>query len=213
MKLFSIVFNNFLVNTYLASSENKETILIDPAFSTSFEQEKIMQIIKNEELKIKYIIFTHTHVDHICGCEFIKNLYPKVPIMMHKDALLLYQKYNQYSSIMGFKEQQLPFVEFYIEDNQEIKIGNDVFSILHTPGHAPGSICIYNQKDNIVFTGDTLFHQSIGRTDLFGGSYKTLIDSIETKLLPLPPKTEVFPGHGDNTTIEFETNNNPFLHK
>lgn len=211
MKIFSIPFNHFLVNTYILQSENNDALLIDPACSNTEEEEILASLIKEKKSIIKYIIFTHTHIDHIAGAEFAKKTYPNAVMMMHKDALPLYQHADNFCLVMGFEKQNLPEVNQFIDENYTINIGGETLSIFHTPGHANGSICLYNQKDGFVITGDVLFQQSIGRTDLPGGNYKNLIDNIKNKLLTLPPETKVFPGHGDVTSIAFEKKNNPFL--
>jgi len=211
MEIITIPFNHFLVNTYLLVADNKETMLIDPACANASEEDKLKSIVADHQLIIRYILFTHTHIDHIAGAEFAKKTFPEAQLLMHKDAEQLYQHADNFSTVMGFNEQNLPAVDGYVEDNQEIKLGNENIKIIHTPGHANGSICIYHQKNKFVVVGDVLLNNSIGRTDLPGGSYDTLINSIKTKLLTLAPETKVFPGHGDMTTIEYEIENNPFL--
>lgn len=211
MKILSVPFNHFLVNTYILYTENNEAVLVDPACATDFEQNKLLEIMDEFQLKIFYIIFTHTHIDHIAGAEFSKTKFPEAKLMMHHEAETLYNHADNFCLVMGFEKQNLPVVDEYITDNQILKIGNDELKIIFTPGHANGSICLYNEKDGFVLTGDVLFNQSIGRTDLPGGSFETLINSLKTKLLVLPPETNVFPGHGDATTIGYEINNNPFL--
>lgn len=211
MKIYSIPFNHFLVNTYVLYAQNNEAILVDPACSNELERDKLSSLIEEKKINIKYILFTHTHIDHIAGTEFAKKTYPNAVLMMYKDALPLYQHADNFCMVMGFDKQNLPEVDEFLEDNQVITLGNDTLKVLHTPGHANGSICLYNAKDGFVITGDVLFCQSIGRTDLPGGNYDNLINSINNKLMVLPPETKVFPGHGDTTTIEFEKKNNPFL--
>lgn len=211
MKIFSIPFNHFLVNTYILQSENNDSLLIDPACSNKQEEESLASLIEEKKSIIKYIIFTHTHIDHIAGAEFAKKNYPDAVLMMHKDANPLYQHADNFCLVMGFENQTLPEVDQFIDENNSIDIGGEKLNILHTPGHANGSICLYNQKDGFIITGDVLFQQSIGRTDLPGGNYNNLIDNIKNKLLTLPPETKVFPGHGDVTSIAFEKKNNPFL--
>lgn len=211
MKIISLVFNHFLVNTYLLYAENNDTILVDPACSNEMEEEKLKDIIAQHQLHIKYILFTHTHIDHIAGSEFAKKSYPEAKLIMHKEALPLYNNADNFCLVMGFNKQNLPSPDNYVEDNQIINLGGENLKVLHTPGHANGSICLYNEKNNFVLSGDVLFRQSIGRSDLPGGNYDSLINSIQTKLFTLPQHTKVFPGHGDVTDIGFEIKNNPFL--
>lgn len=211
MKIYAIPFNHFLVNTYILQTGNNDALLIDPACSNAQEEESLVSLIEEKKSLIKYIVFTHTHIDHIAGAEFAKRTYPDAVLVMHKDALPLYQNADNFCLVMGFEKQILPQINQFIDENSTLDIGGEKLHILHTPGHANGSICLYNQKDGFVITGDVLFQQSIGRTDLPGGNYNNLIDSIKTKIMTLPLETKVFPGHGDVTSIAFEKKNNPFL--
>lgn len=211
MKVFVIPFNHFLVNTYILQSDNNDALLIDPACSNTEEEESLVSLIEEKKSRIKYIVFTHTHSDHIAGAEFAKKTYPNAVLMMHKDAYPLYQHADNFCLVMGFEKQNLPEVNQFIDENSILDIGGEKLQLLHTPGHANGSISLYNQKGSFVITGDVLFHQSIGRADLPGGNYKNLMDSIKNKLMTLPLETKVFPGHGDPTSIAFEMKNNPFL--
>lgn len=211
MKVISVVFNHFLVNTYLLYAENNDSILVDPACSNEMEEEKLKNVIAQHQLNIKYILFTHTHIDHIAGSEFSKKTYPEAKLMMHKEALPLYEHADNFCLVMGFNKQNLPNPDDFLEDNQIISLDGESIKVLHTPGHANGSICLYNEKNDFVLSGDVLFRQSIGRTDLPGGNYDWLIQSIQSKLFTLPQLTKVFPGHGDVSDIGFEMKNNPFL--
>ena len=211
MKILTLVFNHFLVNTYLIYADNNDCVLIDPACNNEMEEQKLQEVISNHKLSIKYILLTHTHIDHIAGCEFAKKTYSKAKLVMHKDALPLYENANNFTMVMGFNKQNLPEVDEFITEDQYIELGEDKLKVIHTPGHANGSICLYAEKYGFVVSGDVLFLQSIGRSDLPGGNHQTLLNSIKNKLLSLPPDTKVFPGHGDATDIAFEKENNPFL--
>lgn len=211
MKVISLVFNHFLVNTYLLYAENNDAILVDPACSNEMEEDKLKDVIAQYQLNVKYILFTHTHIDHIAGSEFSKKTYSEAKLMMHQDALPLYEHADNFCMVMGFNKQNLPNPDDFLEDNQILSLGGESIKVLHTPGHANGSICLYNEKNNFVLSGDVLFRQSIGRTDLPGGNYDWLINSIQSKLFTLPQLTKVFPGHGDVSDIGFEIKSNPFL--
>ncbi|MDD3690735.1 MAG: MBL fold metallo-hydrolase [Bacteroidales bacterium] len=211
MKILTLVFNHFLVNTYLIYADNNDCVLIDPACNNEMEEQKLQEVISNHKLSIKYILLTHTHIDHIAGCEFAKKMYHNAKLVMHKDALPLYENANNFTMVMGFNKQNLPEVDEFITEDQYIELGEDKLKVIHTPGHANGSICLYAEKYGFVVSGDVLFLQSIGRSDLPGGNHQTLLNSIKNKLLSLPPDTKVFPGHGDATDIAFEKENNPFL--
>ncbi|NLO42355.1 MAG: MBL fold metallo-hydrolase [Bacteroidales bacterium] len=211
MKILTLVFNHFLVNTYLIYADNNDCVLIDPACNNEMEEQKLQEVISNHKLSIKYILLTHTHIDHIAGCEFAKKMYHNAKLVMHKEALPLYENANNFTMVMGFNKQNLPEVDEFIAEDQYIELGEDKLKVIHTPGHANGSICLYAEKYGFVVSGDVLFLQSIGRSDLPGGNHQTLLNSIKNKLLSLPPDTKVFPGHGDATDIAFEKENNPFL--
>lgn len=211
MKILTLVFNHFLVNTYLIYADNNDCVLIDPACNNEMEEQKLQEVISNHKLSIKYILLTHTHIDHIAGCEFAKKTYRNAKLVMHKDALPLYENANNFTMVMGFNKQNLPEVDEFIAEDQYIELGEYKLKVIHTPGHANGSICLYAEKYGFVVSGDVLFLQSIGRSDLPGGNHQTLLNSIKNKLLSLPPDTKVFPGHGDATDIAFEKENNPFL--
>jgi glyoxylase-like metal-dependent hydrolase (beta-lactamase superfamily II) len=146
------------------------------------------------------------------GCRLIADAFPQATLWMHEESLDLYQQVNDYAMLMGFsKIADIPQPDGYLKDADVRKLGELTLQILHTPGHAPGSICIYCPEAEIVFTGDVLFKDSIGRTDLQGGSFDVLQDMIQTKLFTLPQQTVVLPGHGDQTTIGYEQQYNPFL--
>ncbi|MDX9889341.1 MAG: MBL fold metallo-hydrolase, partial [Bacteroidales bacterium] len=176
MKILTLVFNHFLVNTYLIYADNNDCVLIDPACNNEMEEQKLQEVISNHKLSIKYILLTHTHIDHIAGCEFAKKMYHNAKLVMHKDALPLYENANNFTMVMGFNKQNLPEVDEFIAEDQYIELGEDKLKVIHTPGHANGSICLYAEKYGFVVSGDVLFLQSIGRSDLPGGNHQTLLN-------------------------------------
>jgi glyoxylase-like metal-dependent hydrolase (beta-lactamase superfamily II) len=211
VKVLRTVFNSYLVNSYILIASDHQAILIDPACSNQNESERLQKIIEKHDIHLTGMIATHTHADHVMGVKLIMDIYPNIPFLMHREAYPLYTMTNDYSIIMGFEKRELPAPAQYVTDGEKLRVSDIELEVLYTPGHAPGSICLYNKEENIVFSGDVLFRNSIGRTDLPGGNFDVLRSSIYEKLFILPLETDVFPGHGDSTTIGFEKENNPFL--
>lgn len=183
-------------NCYLVYDENKKLgILIDPAV---FEQ-KILDFIKKENLKIEYILLTHGHFDHTSGADaFAKKLGAK--ICLHQDDLLLTRGLaRSVGRIWGYKSKSFQ-PDIFLNDGQKFKVGDLEFEVIHTPGHSEGGVCFYFEKQKVIFSGDTLFAGSYGRTDLPGGDEEKIFESIK-KLLKLPPETKVYPGHGEETKV------------
>jgi len=160
---------------------------------------------------LKRVLNTHLHFDHQFGNKFLFTTYGIKPEAGKEDEYLLENVIAQTRSFGMAVDEEAQSLGGYITDNQEIKFGNTTLVALHVPGHSPGHMAFYDQKDGILFAGDVLFRGSIGRTDLPKGDYATLILSITNKLLPLPDSTVVYSGHGPSTTIGFERKNNPFL--
>lgn len=205
MKVVRIPAGIYAANCYLVYSENnKEAIVIDPGGDV----DDIIAQIENLGLDIKYIILTHGHGDHIGGVRELKK-YKNVPVAIHKDDEdLLNDGEKNLSSIMAMGTIE-ETADILLNEGDKIHFGNLTGKIIHTPGHTPGGITI--EIDNGLFTGDTLFAGSIGRTDLLGGCFENIISSIKNKLLIYPDDTIVYPGHGPTSTIEKEKRFNPFL--
>ena len=189
--------------------ETKEAIVIDPAFSTEAEGKKtVLQLIETNGLDAKYIINTHGHADHVSGNGVVKKATGALILIHELDAPLLGVSGQEWASMFGIRLTSPPADET-LHEGDTITIGTVTLSVLHTPGHTPGGISLIGT--DCVFVGDTLFNGSIGRTDLPGGSYKQIINSIEQKLVTLPDNYTVYPGHGSTTTIAEEKRSNPFL--
>ncbi len=204
----TIVVNHFQVNNYLVICEKtKEAALID----AGGDIDKVLNTAKKYNANIKYVLNTHGHVDHVAGiCELKEKTGAKV--FLHKDDNFLIGHYKDHAQIYGFQKENAPEIdEFIKEDGFEIKLGELVVKTIHTPGHSKGSVCYV--IDNAMFAGDTLFCESVGRTDLPGGSYEELKDSIENKLFTLSDDIKVYPGHGASTSIGHEKKYNPFFGK
>jgi len=198
----------FEVMTYLlADLESGEAVVIDPAGRL----EEIKQIVESNSLEVKLVVATHGHVDHILELKGFQSAFGSKAAMHDLDHRLLKEGYDSlFGDISEFKELA---INHYLEDNQIIYLGKHPIKVLHTPGHTPGSVCLL--IENNIFTGDTLFVGAVGRTDLKGGSFETLLDSIKRKILPLPDETIVWPGHdyGDTptSTIGRERQENPYI--
>ena len=209
MKIKKFTFNSFQENTYIVHS-NKECMIIDPGCNTPEEENLIQQYISDNQLIPKELINTHCHLDHIFGNHFISNTYNLTPKMHEKDLPLL-TKAVDIGKLYNVNLTPPPVNVQYIYENEIISLGNTSWEVIFTPGHAPGHICLLNNADKILLGGDVLFLMSIGRTDLPLSNHDDLIDSIKNKLFILDDDVEVFCGHGNNTTIGFEKQNNPFV--
>jgi len=205
-KIFNVL-PEFGTNTYLVWDEKSgEAAIIDPAS----ESQELINKIKNMDITLKYLISTHAHGDHIGGNESINNNFD-VKICIHKeDVAALSDSTLNLSSFIS-SELKAPQADIILNDGDILKLGNNELKIIHTPGHTKGGICILT--GNLLFSGDTLFAEGIGRADLPGGDYATLLNSIKTKLLTLDGNIIVFPGHGPSSTIEDEKVGNPFVGK
>lgn len=211
IKVKVFTFNLFSENTLLLwDDETRETAVVDPGTSSIDEENILADFISSENLKVKYLINTHCHIDHILGCKFIKEKYNPLYYAPEKDIPLL-ENAQQQAQMFDIILNEPPKPEQLITETTELFLGNSKLKFLFTPGHTPGEYCIYLEKEKICITGDVLFYESIGRTDLWGGDYNTLINSIEKKLLTLPDEVEIFPGHGETSTIGYERQYNPFL--
>ena len=211
MKILRTVCNSYLVNSYLLIAKDNTGVLIDPACSSKEEFDRLLKIINDYTLNMAATIITHPHADHVMGAQFMIDTFPQAELLMHKEGFPLYQTMNDYSLIMGFGKREIPQPTRFVTDNEILNFSDIELEVLYTPGHAPGSICLYGKDNDVVFSGDVLFQNSIGRTDLPGGNFNMLKKSISEKLFTLPENTLVLPGHGDQTTIEFEKEHNPFL--
>ena len=209
VKVFT--FNLFAENTFVIwDDETKEAAIIDPGNSTNEEQKILTNFISSQNLNIKYLINTHCHIDHILGCSFVKKEYNPLYYAPEKDLILL-ENAHQQAQMFDINFQQPPKPDKLIDEELELTLGISKIKFLFTPGHTPGEYCLYLEKEKICITGDVLFKEGIGRTDLWGGDYNTLINSIENKLLTLPDDVIIYPGHGDSSTIGYEKQYNPFL--
>jgi glyoxylase-like metal-dependent hydrolase (beta-lactamase superfamily II) len=205
-RVHTIVVGRLQTNCYILQSDTA-AIVIDPGD----EPERIVRFVHDIKVKPSQIIATHTHFDHVLGVDAIRAKL-KIPFSIHRDDLsMLESMQSRVRQIMEFEVPPPPKVDSYLKDGDVLKMGEDTIRVLHTPGHSPGSISL--SGTGYVFTGDALFNQSIGRTDLPGGDLQTLIHSIKDRLFKLDDETVVYPGHGPETMIGDEKLANPFVGK
>lgn len=209
-KIASFTFNPFAENTYLLYDDSGNCIIIDPGCYQAFEKQILVEFIEKHQLKPKRLLNTHCHIDHMLGNKFIAERYGlELECHILEEKLLGYA--SAYGSEMGIKVEISPAPQKYIEEDDLITCGEIELKALLAPGHSPGSLCFYSQKDGFLIGGDVLFYGSVGRSDLPGGDWPTLEKSIKTKLMTLPDETVVYPGHEQSTTIGFERKYNPFI--
>jgi hydroxyacylglutathione hydrolase len=210
MEIYRLVFNPIDVNTYIIADDSGECAIIDCGCYDADEFIRFNDFLVEKNLKPVLLLNTHCHLDHIFGDGLVLKKY-KLASLCHKDEL--YNRHNavHVAEFFGMVMDPPPEPGSYLSDGQIKMLGKASFEALHVPGHSPGSLAFYFKDEKLVFTGDSLFAGSIGRTDLPGGNYETLINSIQEKLFTLPPDTVVYPGHGDNTTIEKEIRSNPYF--
>ena len=210
LNVIFFTFNAFEENTYLISNEHNHCWIVDPGMFDAREADILFSYITTKGLIPQGIINTHTHLDHIFGVNALTGKY-SIPFGIHTLDLPLLQRATESAAMFGIDFRNPPAATHYIKDGVPLKLGDDVIEVLLTPGHSPGSISFFYPKGGWVISGDVLFQGSIGRTDLPGGDYDTLINSIRTQLLTLPPDTKVLSGHGPATSIGEEKKHNQFL--
>jgi len=210
IKLFE--FNSVRVNTYLIYEEVKEAILIDCGASTKKECVELREFIDFHHLKLKHLINTHLHFDHVLGNHFIYETYGLRPQYHQLEESMPDLKIQ--ATIFGFPIDYQPIIaDCYLNEGDIISLFGDItLKTFLTAGHSPGSLSFYCEKSNCMFTGDALFYHDIGRTDLWGGNQDILINSIKNKIFTLPNNTKIFPGHGQSSTVKEEKQHNPYLH-
>lgn len=211
MEIKQFIFNMFQENTYVLTDENHNCVIIDPGCFFDEEKEHLINHIKENNLKIKHIVHTHLHLDHIFGCKALFDEFGVQPEAHQADEFLL-DIFPSYGKKFGIDEElECVPLKSYLKEGDIITIGATELHVIHTPGHSPGGICLYAPKENLLFSGDSLFMGCIGRCDLERGNETDLISSIQSKLLNLPDNTVVMPGHGPKTSIGFEKSSNPYI--
>lgn len=214
MKIKTFEFNPLAVNTYVLSDETGECVIIDAACFYPDEKRILIDYIIDNDLVVKHLINTHLHFDHLFGVNTIIDQFEVQMEANENDAFLL-RDMAQQMKLFGFgaTNETAPVIKKQLNGGDTILFGNQKLIVLAVPGHSPGSLAFYSEKGGCVFSGDTLFNSSIGRTDLPGGNFSQLIGSIREKLFTLPSDTIVYPGHGPATTIGNEKKFNPFMNQ
>ncbi len=210
MQIKVFTFNPYQENTYLLYDETGSAVLIDPGMLQGFEQNQVVQFIQENNLRLDRLLLTHAHIDHVLGNKFVFDQWGLKP-ELHQGELPILHAIPSYAPQMGIPYELSPEPEVFLEEGDMISFGNNQLQVIFAPGHSPAHICFYHAVSEVLISGDVLFYQSIGRTDLPGGNHQTLINSIKEKLFVLPENCTVYPGHGPATKIGFEKLHNPFL--
>ncbi len=210
MYIQKFTFNYFSENTYLLVDDSGDCAIVDPGCCNTEEEKILEHYIATHKLKPVLLLNTHAHIDHILGNAFVADLY-KLSLAMHKKDLEVLNAGARIAENYRIPYNPSPSPGVFLEEGDTLTLGSHTLEIVFTPGHSPGSICFINHAEKWVIGGDVLFEGSIGRTDLPGGNFEVLANSIRTKLYTLPDEYAVYPGHGNSTTIGFEKSNNPFV--
>lgn len=210
MKIASLVFNPIQENTYVVWDETMECAIIDAGNNGPREDAALKNFITEQGLKPVLSINTHGHFDHTLGVAFLKRTYDIPFALSQKDQFLL-ETASVSGMVFGVAIGELPTIDLDLEKMEEVHFGKTTLKILRTPGHTPGHVALYEPETKNLFTGDTLFRESIGRTDLPGGDYSWIMRSILEQILPLGDEVTVWPGHGEKTSIGHESMYNPFI--
>ena len=209
MNIKTFIVGSFGENTYVIFDKNDKSndsaIIIDPGD----ENGHVIDFLKSNNLNPIKILLTHSHIDHIIGIQFLYRYY-QPEIYLHEDDHWIYKRANEQASFFGLSDVESVDVTNLFKEEIVIPFSTSQFEVIHTPGHTPGSVCYYSRQDKIIFTGDTLFKRSIGRTDLLGGNSSSIIDSIRNKLFVLDDNVIIYPGHMDKSSIGEEKLMNPF---
>jgi len=208
--IISFTFNPFYENTYVVYDRTGRCVIIDPGCYDQAEEEELADTIRRKALTPVLLLNTHCHVDHVLGNKFVADTW-KIPLVMHKGELPVLENVVNYAPSLGIYYKPSPQPTRFVEEGDTVEFGETKLKVFYTPGHSPASVCFYAEKDGFIVSGDVLFHNSVGRTDLPGGDPRTLFKSITEKLLTLPDATKVYAGHMQATTIGAERDHNPFL--
>jgi glyoxylase-like metal-dependent hydrolase (beta-lactamase superfamily II) len=210
LRIKTFVFTPLAENTYVLYDETSECVIIDPGCYERHEQEALKQFIEEEGLKVVKLLNTHGHVDHVLGNAYVKRTFG-VSLYIHTKDEATLRSVAAYAPVWGFARYEPAEADGFLEEGDLVTFGNTSLKVLFLPGHAPGHIGFYAEKDEVLMGGDVLFQNSIGRTDLPGGNHQTLLRSIREKVFPLGDFVKVYPGHGPMTLVGDEKRWNPFL--
>ena len=199
-------------NTYVVSDETREAVIVDCGALLPDDQQAIGDYIAAEGLKVVCHVLTHGHFDHMFGAQWVADTYGCLPTLHAADGIFYL---NAVEMVSAFFHKQMVFpvprIGAYVAEGESIDFGSHSLRIIHTPGHTPGGCCLYCEAEGVLFSGDSLFCGSIGRTDMPGGDPRALMASLRTKVLTLPDEVQVLPGHGPATTVGDEAVGNPYL--
>ena len=210
-EVIKLTFNPFQENTYIVYDDTKECVIFDPGCFEEHEKRELSRTIEERELKPVRLINTHCHLDHVFGNRYVADTY-QLPLEIHAFELPVLQSVPQVCQMYGLPlPEESPTPSQFLKEGTTLQFGETQLELLFTPGHSPGSLSFYCAADQFLIAGDVLFYGSIGRTDLPGGDYNTLIASIKNELLTLGDDITVYPGHGPATRTGYERRNNPFL--
>lgn len=204
------IVNPLQENTYLVYDETKECIIIDAGFHYNDEKDEIIAVIGENGFNPSKLVNTHCHFDHLMGAEFIRKTF-NIPFFVHPEDAFWIDRAVHQGEFFGFKMDPVSPPDQFITEEGIIEFGKSELHVIHLPGHSPGHVVFYAPDDKFVIAGDVLFYGSIGRTDLPGGDYHTLISAIKDKIFCLPDDVKVYCGHGPDTAVGFEKRHNPFL--
>lgn len=210
MEVASFTFNAFSENSFVLYDDSKECAIVDPGCSNTDEHATLTNFIEAKGLTPTLLLNTHCHIDHILGNKFVAETY-NLKLISHKGEVPVLQAGIMTSQFYNIPYDPSPDIEIFIDEGDDVSFGNTKLEVLFVPGHSPASIAFFHRDSNILIAGDVLFQGSIGRTDLPGGDFDTLISSIKNKFYPLGDDVKVFPGHGPSTQIGQEKKTNPFL--
>lgn len=210
ISIAKLVFNPFQENTYILSEPGGDCIIIDAGNYSGRENDALSGYVKEKGLRPVMAVNTHGHVDHILGVQYVKDAFD-VPFALHSGDNFLIESCVEHGAIYGFDVNGVPSVDKDLKGTEVIGLGGSELRIIHTPGHTPGHICLFDGETKSLFCGDTLFRESIGRTDLPGGDYSWIMKSILEQIVPLGEDVKIYPGHGPESTIGHEVLYNPFI--
>jgi len=210
MQVAQFTFNPFSENTFVLFDNSKQCAIVDPGCSNHAEQQELTAFIAQQGLTPVLLLNTHCHIDHVLGNAFVAKTY-NLPLHLHQLELQTYADTGRWADMFGLMMEEMPKNQIFIDEPQQLTFGNTTLQVLFTPGHSIASVSFYESTTKQLIAGDVLFYQSIGRTDLPGGDFDVLANSIRTKLYTLPDETTVYCGHGPKTAIGFEKQHNPFV--